>query len=113
MATNIINTEGEVMPYTNGGASTIASGTLVLAGAKVGVALADIAASASGNLAMECVVSYAKGTGAGTGGAQGADAYWDNSAKKVTAVSSGNTKIGYFWAACADGDATAQVKLLG
>ena len=111
MANNILFTEGEVMPITS--ASAVASGTAVLVGAKVGVAVDDIAASGTGNLAMNCVVSYAKATGAGTGGAQGADAYWDNSAKKLTAVSSGNTKVGYFWATCADGDSTAQVKLLG
>lgn len=113
MATNIIHTEGEVMPYTNTG-SAITGGTAILAGAKVGIALADIAATTgTGNLAMECVVQYAKSTGAGTGGAQGADAYWDNTAKKFTAVTTSNTKVGYFWAPCIDADTTCQVKLLG
>lgn len=113
MATNILYTEAEVMPYTNSSGSTIASGTLVLVGAKVGVAVADIANGSAGNLAMNCAVSYAKNTGASTGGAQGANAYWDNTNKKVTAVSTSNTLLGYFWATCADGDATAQVKLFG
>lgn len=113
MATNIVNTEGEVLNYTNGGGTAITSGTAVLIGAKVGIVIADIAASASGAVAMNCVASYAKNTGASTGGAQGANAYWDNSAKKFTAVSSGNTLAGYFWATCADGDATCQVKLMG
>lgn len=114
MARNILLNEGEVMPFTNGTASIITSGTLVAVGDHVGVALADIAASGgTGNLAMECVVTYAKNTGSNTGGAQGAIAYWDNSAKKITAVSTSNKAVGYFWATCADGDATAIVKLLG
>lgn len=113
MASNILHTEGEVMPYTNAG-SAITGGTCVLVGAKVGLALADIAATTgTGNLAMSCVISYAKNTGASTGGAQGANAYWDNTAKKFTAVSTSNTLAGYFWATCADGDATCQVKLFG
>ena len=111
MATNILFTEGEVMPYSS--ASAVASGAAVLVGAKLGVAIDDIAANGTGNLVMNCVISYTKATGAGTGGAQGADAYWDNPAKKITAVSTSNTKVGYFWATCADGDSTALVKLLG
>lgn len=114
MARNILNDEGEVMPFTNGTASVITSGTLVLAGDHVGVALTDIAASGgTGNLAMDCVVTYAKNTGSNTGGAQGATAYWDNTAKKLTAVSTSNKAVGYFWATCADGDSTAIVKLMG
>jgi predicted RecA/RadA family phage recombinase len=112
MAKNFIQ-EGDTLLYSNTSGSTITSGTAVLMGSKVGIALVDISNNASGAVAMEGVWSYAKNTGASTGGLMGASAYWDNSAKKFTAVSSGNTLAGYFAATCADGDATCQVKLMG
>ncbi|MBB3940699.1 putative RecA/RadA family phage recombinase [Novosphingobium fluoreni] len=39
-------------------------------------------------------------------------AYWDNTAKVVTNVSSGNSKIGIFQAGALSGDATVLVKLI-
>lgn len=39
-------------------------------------------------------------------------AYWDNTAKLVTNVSTSNTKIGIFQAAALSGDATVNVKLI-
>lgn len=41
----------------------------------------------------------------------GAKVYWDNTAKSVTGVSSGNTLIGVALKAAASGDATARVRL--
>lgn len=52
-----------------------------------------------------------KATTAGTGGAQGALAYWNNTAKSVTAVSSGNTLIGFFLNTCTDAATTCEVVL--
>lgn len=112
MAKNFVQ-EGETLIYTNTSGSTITSGTAVLMGAKVGIALVDIANNASGPVAVEGVWTYAKNTGASTGGAMGANAYWDNTAKKFTAVLTSNTLAGYFAATCADGDATCSVKLMG
>ena len=46
---NYVN-DGNTIPYTNGGGSTIASGTLVKTGHTLGWAVADIPAGASGTL---------------------------------------------------------------
>ena len=89
----------------------VASGAGVLVGALFGVAVADIANGAVGTIATEGVYVLSKATGAGTGGAQGALAYWDDTAKKVTGVASGNTAIGHFLAAAATADTTATVRL--
>lgn len=112
MAKNFVQ-EGETLIYSNTSGSTITSGTAVLIGSKVGIALVDIANNSSGAVAMEGVWTYAKNTGASTGGAMGVAAYWDNTAKKFTAVSAGNTLAGYFAVACVDGDASCSIKLMG
>jgi len=104
---------GDTLTVTNSTGSTVASGGGILVGAKVAIAAVDIANNASGECAFRGVFSHAKNTGAGTGGAQGANAYWDNTAKKFTAVSTSNTLAGYFAETCADGDTTCKVKLLG
>ncbi len=43
--------------------------------------------------------------------AQGADAYWDDTNKRITATQGSNTLVGAFAAAKANGDATARVWL--
>jgi predicted RecA/RadA family phage recombinase len=91
----------------------VSSGGGVLVGSLFGVAVIDIANGDVGSISTEGVYTLAKAAGAGTDGAQGAKAYWDNSAKKVTGVASGNTLIGCFLAAAATGDATAVVRLNG
>lgn len=104
---------GETLTVTNGTGVAIAAGAGILVGVKVAICTVDLAIGASGSAHFMGVHSVAKNTGAGTGGAQGANAYWDNTAKKFTAVSAGNTLAGYFAKTCADGDATCEVKLLG
>jgi len=89
----------------------VSSGGGVLVGALFGVAVADIANGEVGAIATEGVYSLTKATGAGTDGVQGAVAYWDNSAKKVTGVAAGNTVIGHFLVAAATADAAATVRL--
>lgn len=111
MAGNYIQ-EGDTLQATNSSGASVASGSGILIGARVGIALVTIADGASGAVSFEGVWSHAKNTGTGTGGAQGANAYWDDTAKKFTAVSTNNTLAGYFAAVCADGDATCKVKLL-
>lgn len=91
----------------------VSAGGGVLVGALFGVAIVDIANGAVGTISTEGVYTLAKATGAGTDGAQGAKAYWDNTAKKVTGAASGNTLVGCFMAAAATGDATATVRLNG
>jgi len=111
MANNYIQ-EGDTLLVTNSTGASVASGAGILVGARVGIALVTIANGASGAVSFEGVWSHAKNTGASTGGAQGANAYWDNTNKKFTAVSSGNTLAGYFAETCIDGDTTCKVKLL-
>lgn len=89
----------------------VLSGAGLLVGAMFGVAAYDALSGAEVEAAIKGQFSLVKATGAGTGGAQGAKAYWDNSAKKVTAVASGNTAIGYFAATVADGVAACEVIL--
>lgn len=91
----------------------VTSGAGVLKGATFGIALHDALSGEDVTIVRRGVVEHAKSTGASTGGAQGAKAYWDNTAKKFTAVSTSNTLVGSFAATCADGDATCQVILDG
>lgn len=103
---------GDTLTVTNSTGSAIAAGNGILVGARVAVCMVDIANAASGSAMFTGVHSVPKNTGAGTGGAQGANAYWDNTAKKFTAVLTSNTLCGYFAKTCADGDTTCEVKLL-
>ncbi len=91
----------------------VASGGGALVGATFGVAVTTVANGAVASFATEGVFTLTKATGASSGGAQGALAYWNNTNKNVTAVSSGNTKIGVFMATCADADTTCRVRLNG
>jgi len=88
------------------------SGQGALVGALFGVAVGDVLSGAEQEFALDGVFKLDKSTGAGTAVAQGAKAYWDNSAKKVTGVASGNTHIGYGIVASVDGDTSAVIKLL-
>lgn len=110
MATNFIQVGDNLAlaaPYA------VSSGGGALVGATFGVAVTDLANAEVGTFLLEGVFSLAKKTGASTGGAQGAKAYWIAADKVVTAASSGNTLIGVFGATAADGDATAAVRLNG
>jgi predicted RecA/RadA family phage recombinase len=110
MATNYVQ-EGEALnliaPYE------VSSGGGALVGATFGVAQSNLANAEEGVFDVEGVYTLAKATGASTGGSQGARAYWNNTNKNVTAVSTSNTLIGVFTATCADGDATCVVRLNG
>lgn len=103
--------EGKVLNVANGTGATVTGGSGILVGALIGIAVNDIAAGESGEARIAGVFSHAKNTGAGTGGAQGAIAYWDDAADKFTAVATDNTAVGKFAATCADGDATCEVLL--
>lgn len=87
------------------------SGEGVLVGSLFGVCVVDGASSASINIHTEGVYDLTAATGAGTDATVGAAAYWDNTAKKVTSVSTNNTLIGVFLAAKATADAVARVRL--
>ena len=86
-------------------------GNGALIGATFAVSLAKLASGEIGQWLRKGAFTLPKATTAGTGGAQGALAYWNNTAKSVTAVSSGNTLIGFFLVTCADAATTCDVVL--
>lgn len=88
------------------------SGQGALVGTLFGVATGDVLSGAEQEFALDGVFKLEKAAGAGTAIAQGAKAYWDNTAKKVTGVASGNTHIGYGIVAAIDADVLSTVKLL-
>ena len=103
--------EGEslnlIAPYA------VSSGGGALIGATFGFASTDLASGEEGAFQIEGVYTHAKATGAGTGGAQGAKAYWVAASKLISAAASGNTLIGVFTVLCTDGDGTCTVRLNG
>lgn len=108
MAQNYVQ-EGDVLNYTNTSGSTITSGTAILIGTWLGVALADIANGATGSVAIEGVFTVPKlSTDVVT---QGAAVYWDNTNKRLTLTSAGNTLVGHAFAAAGNGATTVQIKL--
>ena len=106
--------EGERLPMTAPYDVHISGGALI--GDTFGVwgggeGKTVLATGEEGTFELEGVWRLAKATGANTGGAQGAKAYFVASTKLVTAVASTNKLIGFFANACADGDTTANVRL--
>ncbi len=107
MAKNYIQ-PGEVLDYVVAGTS-ITSGSGVLIGTKLGVALKDGAVGDTIAAAVKGVYSLPKlSTDAP---AQGAALYWDNTNKRLTTTASGNTLAGYAAAAAANGAATVNIAL--
>lgn len=93
------------LPYARSG------GQGVLVGALFGVCVVDGANGESINIHTEGVYDLEAATGASTDAVFGAKAYWDNSAKKITPVSTNNSYVGVFMAAKATTDAVARVRL--
>lgn len=109
--------DGKVLNYPNASGVDIASGSPVLVGKLMGVALTDIVDTLTGSVAIEGVYEIRKITGAIT---QGADLYWDADGNPVglasglgclTTTSSGNTYAGRAYAGAGSSDATVQIKL--
>lgn len=100
---------GKALDHTNAGASTIPSGSAVLLGTVLGVALVDIAVGATGSVAVEGVWKLARTSGQTY--AIGAALYWDDTAKAITTTASGNTKVGYAAVASSASTTLAFVKL--
>ena len=88
--------KGNTLTFTNGSGSTIASGEGVLlgAGGLFGVSNGTVLDTEDGEATISGVFKISK-TAADTP-AQWANAYWDDTAKKVTTVSTSNTLIGVF-----------------
>ena len=92
------------LPYARSG------GQGVLVGALFGVCVVDGASGDVINIHTEGVYGLEAATGAGTDAAFGAKAYWDNTAKKITPVSSNNSYVGVFMAAKTTSQAYATVR---
>ena len=95
--------------------SALASGAGVLiagsgATGVFAVALQTVASGALVEVRIDGVFDLPKATGAVT---LGQLIYWDDTNKRVTTVSTSNTKIGIATLAAASGDATARVRLNG
>lgn len=112
MATNY-SQAGQTINYTNGGGSTIASGSVVVIGALVGVAIAAIEVGEVGAVAIEGVWTVPKATGTALGQGQSVD--YDVSASAFTAIgtpASGDlVGCATVIEAAASADTTVQVKL--
>lgn len=96
---------GEVIDYTAG--ANIASGQVVLMGARIGVALKAIANGETGPMQVTGVFNIAKLSADNM--AQGALLYWDNTNSRLTTTASGNTLAGF--AAAAAGASTTSVNI--
>lgn len=94
-----------VLPYAR------LSGEGVLVGSLFGVCVVDGASGASINIHTEGVYDLTAVTGASTDAVVGAKAYWDNTNKRITPVSTSNSYVGVFMAAKATADAVARVRL--
>ena len=106
MAKNYIQ-PGAVIDYVAG--ANIASGQMVLMGARVGVALAAIASGATGPIQVSGVFTVAKlSTDVVT---QGALLYWDNANSRLTVTAAGSTLAGFAAAAAGNGVATVNIKI--
>jgi predicted RecA/RadA family phage recombinase len=90
----------------------VLSGEGLLVGTLFGVATYDALSGVEVEAAIKGQIALKKAAGAGTGGAQGAAAYWNNTTKVVTAVVGSNKLIGVFAAVVADGALSAEVILL-
>ena len=97
MANNHIQ-PGKVLDYTNATGAAIASGAVVPVGTILGVALSDIAAGATGSVAIDGVFAVPKV--AGTAITQGAAVIFKAATKAFT-VAVGTTASGDISGACA------------
>ena len=98
---------GEVIDYTAG--ANIASGQVVLMGARIGVALKAIANDETGPMQVTGVFNIAKLSTNNM--AQGALLYWDNTNSRLTTTASGNTLAGFAAAAAAATTTSVNIKI--
>lgn len=106
MASNHIQ-PGEVMSFT--AAAALASGAGVKIGVRIGVALQALAIGETGSVAVTGVWSLPKlSTDVVT---QGALLYWDDTNKRLTLTSAGNTLAGYAFEAAGSGVTSVAIKL--
>lgn len=98
---------GDVLDYT--AAQSVASGVLVVIGARVGIAVANIPAGETGPVRVKGVVELAKlGTDTPE---QGALLYWDAANSRLTTTEGGNVLAGYAAQAAGAGVTTVWLHL--
>lgn len=90
-------------------AADVANGEVLKLGVRVGVAVSAIANGATGIVRVRGVFSVAKASADVV--AQGAQLYWDDSAKVMTTTASGNTPAGYAAKAAGAGITTVEVSI--
>lgn len=108
MAKNYIQ-DGLTMDYRNGGAVAVVSGSPVVVGAVVGIALETIPVGGDGTLLMSGVWSLPKATATTFG--KGDKVYVKDSL--MTATPTDAVFAGYAWQAAQNGSNAVQVKLIG
>ena len=87
------------------------AGEGVLIGSLFGVCVVSGASTESINIHTHGVYDLTSATGAGTDAAVGAAAYWDNTNRRITPVSTSNTLVGAFMTAKLTTDAVARVRI--
>ena len=102
--------DGDVLEYTNASGSTITSGTPVVMGNIIGVALVDIANGASGSVAIRGVFTLPKVTGSAW--TLGSKLLWDASAGKFD-VGTATPATGDVSVCCVAGGAAASAATTG
>ncbi|MGL6122450.1 MAG: DUF2190 family protein [Shewanella sp.] len=99
--------DGNTINFTP--AAAVASGEAVLLGALLVVAVGAIAINTEGVGLTEGVFELPKLSTDVV--AQGAPIYWDNTNKRLTVTTAGNTLVGKAWAAAANPSATMWAKI--
>lgn len=102
--------EGCVLQYTNATGTAIATGDVVIIGALAGVALVNIADTATGSVRIDGVFEVAKTTG--TAYSQGDELFWNVGTAKATKTAT-DKPLGVAFEAALSGDTTCLVKLAG
>jgi predicted RecA/RadA family phage recombinase len=93
------------LPYARKG------GEGVLVGALFGVCVVDGAQGDRINIDTEGIYGLTAATGASTDSTEWAAAYWDNSNRRITPVSTSNTLVGQFAVPKTTSQAFAQVRI--
>lgn len=102
---------GEILELTTPAAVTKGLGYKI--GSIVGLATVSAGSGVKANFLVKGVALVVKATGGSSAWTEGVKLYWDDSAKKFTKTSSGNTLVGVAVAAAGDNDATGYVRLDG
>jgi predicted RecA/RadA family phage recombinase len=108
MAQNYIES-GDVLDYTVPAGETVVSGSPVIVGDLIGVALSSGTEGQVVAVMLEGVFELPKATGAI---AHGATVYWNATTGKVTTTATDNTLIGYAWKAEISAATTIRVRLV-